>query len=227
MSSAPETVLRHACGVDEATTATPQRRLPRQAREQAILEEAVRFFAEVGFEGQTRLLAERLGVTQPLLYRYFPDKETLIGRVFEEAFVACWNPAWDTLLADRSLPLNHRLLTVYRGYLRSRLGYERVRLFLFASLKEHDIGQRYLALIHDRLLAPLVRELRVECGLPPRDQPDPEEIELAAGLHGAVGFLALRLWLYQTPGVDSLDPTLTHMIDAFVTGARITLSGRT
>lgn len=32
-------------------------------------------FAECGFEGQTRELHKRLGITQPLLYRYFPSKE--------------------------------------------------------------------------------------------------------------------------------------------------------
>ena len=64
-----------------------RRRLPRKEREKLIVDEAVKFFAEVGFEGQTRALAQRLGVTQPLLYRYFPDKEALIDRVYREVFL--------------------------------------------------------------------------------------------------------------------------------------------
>jgi AcrR family transcriptional regulator len=51
----------------------PRTRLPRDTREQLIVKEAVRFFAEFGFGGRTRELARRLGVTQPLLYRYFPS----------------------------------------------------------------------------------------------------------------------------------------------------------
>ncbi len=52
-----------------------------------IVREAVSFFAEHGFEGQTRELARRLGITQPLLYRYFPDKAALIDRVYREVFL--------------------------------------------------------------------------------------------------------------------------------------------
>ena len=46
-------------------------RLSRAERERQIIQAAIRFFAEVGFAGRTRELAERAGITQPLLYRYF------------------------------------------------------------------------------------------------------------------------------------------------------------
>ena len=49
--------------------------------EKMIVEEAIRFFAEAGFAGQTRELARRLDVTQPLLFQYFPTKDDLIERV--------------------------------------------------------------------------------------------------------------------------------------------------
>ncbi len=79
----------------------PRRRLPRNEREKLIVEESIRFFAEVGFEGQTRALAARLGVTQPLLYRYFPDKDSLIDRVYTEVFLESWEESWSKLLADQ------------------------------------------------------------------------------------------------------------------------------
>ena len=52
-----------------------RRRLSPTVREQQIVDEAIQFFAEVGFGGRTRELAKRIGITQPLLYRYFPTKE--------------------------------------------------------------------------------------------------------------------------------------------------------
>ena len=64
-----------------------RQRLGRDERERLIVEGAVRFFAEEGFEGQTRRLAARLGITQPLLYRYFPSKRALVERVYQEVFV--------------------------------------------------------------------------------------------------------------------------------------------
>jgi len=82
-----------------------RRRLPRHERERLIVEEAVRFFAEVGFEGQTRALAQRLGVTQPLLYRYFPDKGALIERLALDPFVQGTLVCGVSVQHHRCLPL--------------------------------------------------------------------------------------------------------------------------
>ena len=51
--------------------------------------------------GQTRELAQRLGVTQPLIYRYFPTKQDLIDRVYEEVFVGRWRPEWTDLIRTK------------------------------------------------------------------------------------------------------------------------------
>ena len=64
-----------------------KKRLTPSDREQEIIDEAVQFFAEVGFGGRTRDLAKRIGITQPLLYRYFPTKDDLIERVFKEVYL--------------------------------------------------------------------------------------------------------------------------------------------
>ena len=63
-------------------------------RERLIVNEAIRFFAEAGFAGQTRELSRRLGITQPLLYRYFPSKRALLERVYQEVFLGRWDPTW-------------------------------------------------------------------------------------------------------------------------------------
>ncbi|KCV36277.1 TetR/AcrR family transcriptional regulator, partial [Bordetella bronchiseptica] len=62
------------------------RRLQPQEREQQIVEKAIEHFTKNGFEGSTRELAKQIGVTQPLLYRYFSSKEALIERVYAEVF---------------------------------------------------------------------------------------------------------------------------------------------
>lgn len=183
-----------------------------------IVDEAVRFFAEVGFEGQTRALAQRLGVTQPLLYRYFPDKDALIERVYQEVFVGGWDPQWGVVLADRSRPLHDRLAEFYAAYVRVNVNYERVRLFMFAGLKDQAIAARYLAFVHDSLFVPLAREVRVEAGLPD-GEPSPAEIECVAGLHGAVGYVGLRRWVYRTPVPDDIDAVILSLVATFVAGA--------
>ncbi|HLO77419.1 MAG TPA: TetR/AcrR family transcriptional regulator [Magnetospirillum sp.] len=199
-----------------------RRRLPRNERERLIVDEAIRFFAEVGFEGQTRALAQRLGVTQPLLYRYFPDKESLIERVYQEVFEGGWDPAWDVLLRDRSRPLSDRLHELYRLYTLENFNYERVRLFMFAGLKDREIASRYLAFLRDHLFIPLAREVRATAGLETDALPTESEIEAAAGLHGAVGYVGLRRWVYQTSVEIDVAAAISTLIEAFVAGAPAT-----
>ena len=55
-----------------------QKRLSPDDRRKEFVAKATEFFSEEGFGGGTRDLARRLGVTQPLLYRYFPSKDDLI-----------------------------------------------------------------------------------------------------------------------------------------------------
>ena len=67
-------------------------------RRAQILEEATRFFSESGLSGNTRELSARLGITQPLLYRYFASKQVLLDTIFEELFVKRWDPHWRDLI---------------------------------------------------------------------------------------------------------------------------------
>src|SRR6266576_7167466 len=53
-------------------------RLSAEARKEAIVEAVQDVFAEKGFDGTTtRELAEAAGVSEALLYRHFPSKESL------------------------------------------------------------------------------------------------------------------------------------------------------
>lgn len=196
-----------------------RRRLPRLEREKLIVDEAIRFFAEVGFEGQTRALANRLGVTQPLLYRYFPDKEALIDRVYSEVFMGGWENGWSALLKDRSLPLKERLVSLYVSYTQAHFSYERVRLFMFASLKDREIANRYLGFIRETLFMPLVMEIRAEAKLDLNRPVSEFEIECVAGLHGAIGYVGMRRWIYDDAVPTEVSAVVSSLITTFLEGA--------
>ncbi|HTH17614.1 MAG TPA: TetR/AcrR family transcriptional regulator [Magnetospirillum sp.] len=196
-----------------------RRRLPRSQRERLIVDEAIRFFAEVGFEGQTRALAQRLGVTQPLLYRYFPDKDTLIERVYREVFEGGWDPSWEGVLADRSRPLADRLHQIYRLFVTENFTYERVRLLMFAGLKDTGIASRYQEFLRQHLFVPLAREVRAAAGLDAGAQPSEAEIEMVAGLHGAIANVGLRRWIYQSGLEMGMDAAVDALVECFVSGA--------
>ena len=63
-------------------------RLSPAARQEAILSEAIIFFAEHGFEAQTRDLASQIGVSQALIYRYFRTKADLIDKVYQRIYMS-------------------------------------------------------------------------------------------------------------------------------------------
>jgi AcrR family transcriptional regulator len=198
----------------------PRRRLPPGEREALIVAEAVRFFAENGFGGQTRELAARLGITQPLLYRYFPTKEALIERVYQEVFVGLLTPEWETLLDDRSIPYEERMIRFYQAYSQRILTYEWVRLFMFAGLKGLDLNARFLEMLRRRIFFRVIREMRLAYGLPPVEEVPATELEyeLVWGLHAAIFYIGIRRWIYGLPIPSDLDRTITAKVKAFLQG---------
>jgi AcrR family transcriptional regulator len=60
-------------------TRTPRRRVGRAEREQQILDAAVAVFSERGFQNASMdAVAERVGVTKPVLYTHFGSKDGLL-----------------------------------------------------------------------------------------------------------------------------------------------------
>src|SRR5512143_3804964 len=63
---------------------TPQPRFSSADRREQILEIATGLFAQQGFQGTTtKLIAEKSGVTEALIFRHFPSKEELYWAVIE------------------------------------------------------------------------------------------------------------------------------------------------
>src|SRR5258706_4872995 len=83
-------------------TRTKQKRLSPDDRRKEFVAKATEFFSEHGFGGGTRDLARRLGVTQPLLYRYFPSKDDLIKEVYRTVYHEPLDPGSEKRLTARS-----------------------------------------------------------------------------------------------------------------------------
>ena len=200
----------------------PRKRMKREDRDREIAAAAVAFFAEVGFDGDTRELARRLGVTQSLIFRYFPNKAALIERVYQEVYVGRWNPYWETIIADRTVPLQDRLIRLYKDYSRVSLTYDWVRIFMFSGLKGEDINTRYLKFLKSRILEPIAIEIRAELGLPtPEELPlKIAEIELAWGINSRIFYLGQRKWIFNMPLEMDIDTIIEYTIITYLSGAR-------
>jgi AcrR family transcriptional regulator len=201
----------------------PRRRnMPAAEREQFILDEAIRFFAERGFEGQTRELAKRINIAHATIYRHFRSKEELIERVYEQIYLSRWRPEWKQLIQDRNLSLETRLAQFYLEYVERVFEYEWVRIFVWSGLKSFDITKRYLAIVKRDIIEPACRELRHDLRLPTvQAAPITErEIELFWGLHGRVFYLAIRRFVYDTPIPKRLDDIVRDAVAGFLIGAK-------
>lgn len=171
--------------------AKARRRMPSDQRRKEFIQKSIKLFAEEGFESSTRELARRLGVTQPLLYRYFPSKRDLISAVYDEVFVSRWQPEWEALIADRSRPLRDRLIEFYNTYTDAIFHPDWIRIYLYSGLKGDDINAQYMKLVVRRILRPIIAEVHHAAGHPARAA-KPEEIDLAWITHGGVFYFGVK-----------------------------------
>ena len=196
-------------------------RLSPEARSDLILRGAIRFFAERGFQGQTRDLAKQLGISTGLLFRYFPTKDALIDRIYEEIFEGRWKPEWDEILGNRSRDLRERLIAFYLDYSQMLHDYEWGRIYLYSGLGGAGIAQRFARMVTDRVYARVVDELRHEFGrqdlaAEPLSEP---EIELMWSLHGSIFYIGLRKWVYNVGGPSDVPGTVTQIVERFYVNA--------
>lgn len=202
------------------TKSAPKPRMSPAQRERLIVEGAIAFFAEVGLEGQTRELAKRLGITQPLLYRYFPSKDDLLERVYEEVYLKRWKPEWEALIADRSLSIGERFRRFEKDYQRTIMTYDWLRIFFSAGLKGTDLPGRYLSRVRDLIFTPVLGEMRREFGLPsPAQLPlCAQEYELMFGIHGALVYVGIRRFIYNLDVPTDQNLVFDTEMDAFLAG---------
>ena len=200
-------------------------RLTSQEREKQIVLAAVEFFAELGFSGDTRQLARRLGVTQSLIYKHFPTKDALIDKVYEEVYVGRWNPFWETVIQDRSIPLEERLVSLYIEYSKAALTRDWVRIFMFSGLRGESINKKYLEMLRSRILEPVAIALREEFGLPDiQSMPlKTSEIELVWSINARIFYFGQRRWIFDVPIEDDVEEMIRLTIAHFMAGAKVLL----
>ena len=122
-------------------------RLPREERRAQILAQASRFFAEYGLTAQTRALADACGISQRLLYSFFPSKAALLEEVYRTQIAGPFKAAWFADLKDRRFTMEQRLIRFYDEYYEGVTTRHWLRLFLYASLAEMSMAPSYIGAI--------------------------------------------------------------------------------
>ncbi len=196
-----------------------RRRLPSHEREQMILDEATRFFADNGFSAQTRDLAERLGISQGLIFRYFKTKEQLVERVYERTFLQRWRPDWEDVIADRDVPLETRLRRFYLSYLRTIDDYVWVRIAMFSGLAGNDLTARYVRTHVEKLLRQIAIEVRIERNDAVDRDIDRIELEQVWQLHSAIIYYLVRKHVFHTAVDLDHERLVDRLVHTFLRGS--------
>ncbi len=193
-------------------------RMDSAEREQMIVQKAVEYFAEHGFDGGTRNLAKHIGVTQSLLYRYFPTKEALINQVYEVVYIAKWNPDWEILLQDRTIPYESRLKTYYLEYAHIVLSDHWVRILVFAGLKQEGLNNRLFKLLRNHIFSRVVNEFHHAYAIPELDDEEKREIEfeMVWALHAAIFYIGMRKSVYLSGEPKNVNSLIETLVENFI-----------
>jgi AcrR family transcriptional regulator len=126
-----------------ATSIAPQR-LSSIERRQAIIQTAIRLFAQTGFRGTTtRELAQAVGVSEPVLYQHFPSKSDLYKAIIETLMERVDEAQWD----GSGQPLSEYLTGLALGILRFyETNSDHIRILIFSGLEGHELSR----IFHDR-----------------------------------------------------------------------------
>ena len=197
-------------------------RLPPSDRKAQILEAATKFFAEEGFAGSTRNFARKLGITQPLIYRYFASKDDLIREVYNSVFEGRWRSEWEAMLRERDKTICARLFDFYVMYTDAVFSRDLIRIYLFSGLKGLDLNRWWSSFVESRILSTICDELRFENGddsISVRS-PTPQEMELLWSFQGSIFYYAVRRDVYRSTVHLEFRVFLAMMIDLLIPAFR-------
>ena len=197
------------------------RRLKPAERERLILNEAKLYFSERGLNGGTEELAKRLGVTLPLLFRYFPTKIAMIDRIFHEIEDSAFDPDWVGQLSDESVPLEDRLVAFYCSYFAQVMTKENFRLFLYGGLAwSGQPTHRYYGQMRRSIYPTIARALRASFPREARakDRVTDKELEMVLTLHAMIYHLGVRRWVFSIPLKGKIADVIRLKVAIFLRG---------
>ena len=201
-------------------------RRPPEDRRREIVLKAAEFFSRFGFDASTRDFAKYIGLSQPIIYRYFRTKQALIQEVCRVVYLGIWNERWDEILIDGRIPLRERLIEFYDQYTDVIMNSQWLRLYLLAGLRGVEINELYIGLIEGKIIKRIIIESWKEHGLGRPDVIPDSDMEIAWTLQGGIFYYGVRQLVYRVPVYAAKRDMITHAVDLFLTGHGAVLEER-
>jgi len=187
---------------------------------------AAEFFSRYGFDASTRDFAKFIGLSQPIIYRYFRTKQALIREVCSVVYLGIWDERWDEILLDGRVPLRERLIEFYNQYTDVIMNPQWLRLYLLAGLREVEINKLYISLVEAKIIRRIIIESWKEHGLGRPDLIPDADMEIAWTLQGGLFYFGVRKLIYRVPVHTEKRDMIAHAVDLFLTGYGAMLEAR-
>lgn len=139
-----------------------KRRMSAGGRREQILKGAMRLFAQKGFRGTTtREIARRLGISEALMYKYFPSKEALYRAIIQKRT----DGSEEMLFPNEAIQAkdDRQVFQSIASYLIQKNTEDPtfMRLLLYSALERHDLSNIFFenhAAERTRLLSEYIRQ---------------------------------------------------------------------
>jgi len=196
---------------------TPKRsRSTSQERQASLIAAAASLFAAKGFNGTTtKEIAKSAGVSEALVFKYFPTKRALYGAILAEKVTV--NELLGAVEESVKKRDDRRVFTLIAGF-RIRPGVDStlLRLLLFSALEGHELSEMFFGKHHRVFYDHLAMYIETRIAEGAFRKVDP--LLAARAFIGMVVHHRLLHEIFGVPMHRSHDETVTTYVDLFLTG---------
>jgi AcrR family transcriptional regulator len=198
------------------TTKTKRSRPTSQERQAGLIAAAASLFAAKGFNGTTtKEIAQSAGVSEALVFKYFPTKRALYGAILAEKVTV--NELLGAVEESAKKRDDRRVFTLIAGF-RIRPGADStlLRLLLFSALEGHELSEMFFGKHHRVFYDHLATYIETRIAEGAFRGVDP--LLAARAFIGMVVHPRLLPEIFGVPMHRSHDETVKTYVDLFLTG---------
>jgi TetR/AcrR family transcriptional regulator len=197
------------------TTKTKRSRPTSQERQAGLIAAAASLFAAKGFNGTTKEIAKSAGVSEALVFKYFPTKRALYGAILAEKVTV--NELLGAVEESAKKRDDRRVFTLIAGF-RIRPGADStlLRLLLFSALEGHELSEIFFGKHHRVFYDHLATYIETRIAEGAFRGVDP--LLAARAFIGMVVHHRLLHEIFGVPMHRSHDETVKTYVDLFLTG---------
>ena len=185
-------------------------------RQASLIVAAASLFAAKGFNGTTtREIAKAAGVSEALVFKYFPTKRSLYAAILAEKVSV--NELLEAVEAAANKQDDHRVFTMIASY-RIRPGVDStlLRLLLFSALEGHELSEMFFGKHHKVFYDQLAAYIRTRIADGAFRPVDP--LLAARAFIGMVVHHRLLHEIFGVPMHRSHEDTVGTYVDLFLAG---------